>query len=233
MSLIKVNLQSVQQRIHDACLRCGRSPSDVQLLAASKRTDADGVKEAIELGHRLFGENRAQSLRDKYDVVAPEYPQAEWHFIGYLQKNKVKYIVGRATMVHSVDSLELAKSISQRIASQRKNGTPIPDMKVLVQAKFGDEETKTGLPADRVLALCRQIMQIDHLDLCGLMTIPPLSGVPKEWFQQLADLAATGRSEGLPLRELSMGMTSDLEEAIACGSTIIRVGTAIFCAQNP
>ena len=232
MSLIKRNLHSVQQRIHNACRQSGRDPKDVQLLAASKRTDANGVKEAIELGHLLFGENRAQSLRDKHDIVAAEHPQAEWHFIGHLQKNKVKYIVGRASMIHSVDSIELAHSISQRITSQRNIGRSIPDMKVLVQAKFGTEDSKTGLPAENVLALCREIIHIDHVKLCGLMTIPPLIGEPKKWFQQLADLAKSGRSEGLPLHELSMGMTSDLEDAIECGSTIIRVGTAIFCENN-
>ena len=111
------NLLKVQQRVRNAAIQAGRDPASVRLLAASKRTDAKGVVETIGLGHTLFGENRAQSLRDKYDAIAPIFPQAEWHFIGYLQKNKVKYIIGRAVMVHSVDSLELAEALANRISS--------------------------------------------------------------------------------------------------------------------
>jgi len=228
LSLIDQNLKKVQQRIILACEKANRHPSSVRLLAASKSTSTGRIKETISLGHTLFGENRAQSLRDKFDIVSLEYPQAEWHYIGYLQKNKVKYVVGRATMIHSVDSLELANAISQRVASQRIEGSNMPPMKILIQVKFGDEETKTGTPVDEVLPLCHQISQLEHLELMGLMTIPPLVGEPIDWFTQLADLAQKGQNEGLNLSELSMGMTSDLEEAIQCGATIIRVGSAIF-----
>ena len=225
---IEEGLNDIREKISLACQKAGREKSSVRLLAASKRTDANGVKEAIGLGHRLFGENRAQSLRDKYDAVAPDFPGAEWHFIGYLQKNKVKYIVGRATMVHSVDSFALAEAISQRISLEQSKGKQIPDMKVLVQVKLGDEENKTGCPKVQVLSLCAQIQEMDNLELCGLMCILPLYGESGQWFQEMVSLAEDGRAQGLPLQELSMGMSSDMEEAIGFGATIVRVGTAIF-----
>lgn len=225
---IEQNLQQIQHRIKKACQQAGRSSSSVRLLAASKRTDAGGVQEAIGLGQLLFGENRAQSLRDKYDAVAPNFPQAEWHFIGYLQKNKIKYIVGRATTVHSVDSLDLAEAIAERIASEREKGKELPDMKILVQVKLGNEESKTGCPKEQVLELCHSIHKIDNLELCGLMCIPPLYGDPRQWFQEMVSLAEQGKSLELPLTELSMGMSGDMEEAIACGATMVRVGTDIF-----
>ena len=137
------NLLKVQQRVRNAAIQAGRDPTSVRLLAASKRTDAKGVVETIGLGHTLFGENRAQSLRDKFDVVHPEHPNAEWHFIGYLQKNKVKYVVGRASMVHSVDSIDLAGAIARRITQQRNIGVALKPMKVLVQIKLGSEDQTT------------------------------------------------------------------------------------------
>lgn len=225
---IEQNLHKIQNQIEQACQQAGRDSSSVRLLAASKRTNADGVREAIGLGHMLFGENRAQSLRDKYDAVAPEFPEAEWHFIGYLQKNKVKYIVGRATMVHSVDSIELAEALTKRISSERGRGKTIPNLKILVQVKLGAEETKTGCSKEKVLELCEAIQKMDNLEICGLMCIPPLYGEPRQWFQEMVALAEQGKSQGLPLHELSMGMSSDMEEAISCGATIVRVGTAIF-----
>ena len=225
---IEQNLQNIQHRIERACQISARNPASVRLLAASKRTDAGGVCEAIQLGQLLFGENRAQSLRDKYDIVAPQYPHAEWHFIGYLQKNKVKYIVGRATMVHSVDSLELAQAISNRIAAERQKGRALPDMKILVQVKLGDEEAKTGCPKEQVLELCQAIHKTERVSLCGLMCILPLYGESEQWFQEMVTLAEQGRNLGLPLQELSMGMSGDMEEAIAHGATIVRVGTDVF-----
>jgi PLP dependent protein len=232
MSIISTNLHRVQNRIRIACEQANREPSSVKLLAASKRTDANGIREAISLGHYLYGENRAQSLRDKYDTVAVEHPEATWHFIGYLQKNKIKYIVGRASMVHSIDSFELAEALSNRIRQQNQSGKDIPPIKILVQVKFGTEETKTGTPVENVLPLCQKIMELSNIELCGLMTIPPLYGEARDWFNKLSDIQNEGIQQGLPLTELSMGMTSDLEDAIACGATIIRVGTAIFGEQE-
>ena len=223
------NLKQLHQQIAEACQLADRATGDVRLLAASKRTDAQGVRTAIQAGQLLFGENQAQALRDKFDAVQPSYLQSEWHFIGHLQKNKVKYVVGRASMIHSIDSLALAAAVNKRILQQREMGHPLPAIKVLVQVKLGHEESKSGIAPTEALDLCHQIQQLPGLQLAGLMTIPPLYGTPKEWFSQLAELASKGREQQLPLTELSMGMSADLTDAIACGATIIRVGSAIFC----
>ena len=226
MNRISENLARVNARIDAACSSAGRDRSSVRLLAASKRTDAAGVETAAAAGHLLFGENRAQSLRDKArEVRAP----VEWHFIGHLQKNKVKYIVGCASMVHSLDSLDLAQALSSRLQLHRERTGPLPDLDVLVQVKLAEEEAKTGVPAPEALSLCRQISELPGLRLRGLMTIPPQAGTPSDWFSRLAGLAEEGRAGGLALEELSMGMSGDLEEAVACGATIVRLGTAVFC----
>ena len=133
--------KSILERIAAQCLLSGRNPASVRLLAASKRTDAAGVINAIAQGHLLFGENRAQSLRDKYAAVHPEHPQAEWHFIGHLQKNKIKYVAGKISMLHSLDSPNLATALHERIIRHDH-----PPLNVLVQVKLGDEDSKTGVP---------------------------------------------------------------------------------------
>ena len=224
------NLQSVQQRIQRATLAANRPEGSVRLLAASKRTDANGVIETIALGHTLFGENRAQALRDKYDVVAPMYPQAEWHFIGYLQKNKVKYVVGRASMVHSLDSLELATALSNRIDQQRGVGVELDPLSVLVQIKLGSEDSKTGIEPEAGLELMARLMEMPNLTLRGLMNIAPLEGDPERWFSEMAELAVRAKQEGFPMTEVSMGMSGDMEQAIQYGSTIVRVGSDIYWA---
>lgn len=224
MTSFQLAKHQIMLRIRRACEESGRDPNDVRLLGASKRTDAQGVIEAIEDGHLLFGENRAQSFRDKYKIVHEVHPQAEWHFIGHLQKNKLKYIVGKASMLHSLDSLSLAQALSKRIIQEQH--TPI---KVLIQVKLGEEESKTGVPVENVLSFCQEINAMPGLSLSGLMCIPPLYGEPSFWFKSMADIAKEGRTLNLPLHELSMGMSGDIEEAVRCGATIVRVGTALFC----
>ena len=227
---IAENLQSVQQRIQAAVVASNRPLDSVRLLAASKRTDANGVIETIGLGHTLFGENRAQALRDKYDLVAPQYPESEWHFIGYLQKNKVKYVVGRASMVHSLDSLELATALSNRIGQQRSIGVTLEPLSVLVQIKLGSEASKTGIDPEAGLALMSRLMELPNLRFRGLMNIAPLEGEPEQWFSEMAELAERARREGFPVTEMSMGMSGDMEQAIQYGSTIVRVGSDIYWA---
>ena len=222
------NLRRVQQRIQTATLAANRPEGSVRLLAASKRTDANGIIETIGLGHTLFGENRAQALRDKYDVVAPLHAEAEWHFIGYLQKNKVKYVVGRASMVHSVDSLDLAAALSNRIDQQRGVGVELEPLSVLIQIKLGSEDSKTGIEPEAGLALMERVMDMPNLQLTGLMNIAPLEGEPEQWFAQMAELAERARREGFPMSEMSMGMSGDMEQAIQYGSTIVRVGSDIY-----
>ena len=218
------NFSAVQKKIQEAAEKAGRNPSEIALLAASKRTDAEGIALAYELGHRLFGENRAQALRDKFDALIDRCPDAEWHFIGHLQKNKIKYIVGRASMVHTVDSLELAKALALRV----ERYCPEERLQVLVQVKMGNDLHKTGCPQEHALELCTEIVALPALQLRGLMLIPPNDDQAEYWFQQLSDLAAEGRSNDLPLDLLSMGMSGDLNEAVAAGSTLVRIGTALF-----
>ena len=222
------NLQRVQDRILKATQAANRPVGSVRLLAASKRTDANGIVETIGLGHTLFGENRAQALRDKYDSVAPLHPEAEWHFIGYLQKNKVKYVVGRASMVHSLDSLDLARALSNRIDQQRSIGVSLDPLSVLIQIKLGSEDSKTGIEPEAGLKLMAQIMEMPNLQLAGLMNIAPLEGEPEHWFAQMAELAQRAKTEGFPISQLSMGMSGDMEQAIKYGSTIVRVGSDIY-----
>ena len=224
------NLRAVQERVNNATLAAGREIGTVRLLAASKRTDAQGVIDTIGLGHTLFGENRAQALRDKFDVVHPLHSNAEWHFIGHLQKNKVKYIVGRASMIHSVDSMDLVEAVTARVQQQRRIGVSIAPMKMLVQVKLGDEDSKTGTPVTDVFPLCEAIMARPELELCGFMNIAPLSGSPEQWFAEMAELAEEGRREGFPVQEMSMGMSGDMEVAIQHGATIVRVGSDIYWA---
>lgn len=218
------NLREIRARIETAARAAGRDPASVVLVAVSKTFPPEAIREAMAAGQTLFGESRAQELRDKADQVGPG---ATWHFIGTLQRNKVKYVVGRAAMVESVDSLELAQELDSRA---RAVGLPAP-LPVLLEVHLSEEESKHGVPPDEVLPLARRVAELPGLALRGLMTIPPWHEDPEEaepYFRRLATLAERGRAEGLPLTELSMGMSHDFEVAIQCGATIVRVGTAIF-----
>lgn len=211
MSLVD-NLAAVR-----ATLRPG-----VTLVAVSKTRPAAEIQEAMAAGQLDFGENYAQELRDKADVV----PGARWHFIGALQRNKVKYVVGRTVLIHDVDSVELAEEIGKRSLPRRSA--------ILVGVNFGEEQ-KSGVPTKDALALCEAIMKVEGVELRGLMSIPPWGDDPEDsapYFAELADLAARGRDRGLPLHELSMGMSSDYQVAMRHGATLVRVGTAIFGARR-
>jgi PLP dependent protein len=222
------NLALVEDRVARAAAAAGRDRAEVLLLAVSKTWPASRVLEAARAGQRCFGENRGQELRDKAGPLS-EAMAAEglgpptWHFIGHLQKNKVRYVAGAAAMLHTLDSLALARELEQRLGPE--------GMEALVEVNLGGEGAKSGLAPEAVLPLCAELMGLQRLRLRGLMCIPPWSEDPEQsrpWFQQLAALAAEGRRQGLPLTELSMGMSDDLEVAISEGATIVRVGTAIF-----
>jgi len=210
---ISERLAGIRVRMDEACRAAGRDLAEVQLVAVSKTKPPALICEALEAGQRVFGENYAQELRDK----ARELDGVEWHFIGHLQRNKVKYVAGVATLVHTVDTLRLGRAIAQRAAGQR----------VLVEVNLGEEANKSGVAPAEALSLCKELSMLD-LDVAGLMTIPPAGEASTPYIRQLAELAAEGRSQGLPLEELSMGMSSDFEEAIAHGATLIRVGSSIF-----
>ena len=222
-------LSLVQARVQAACDRAGRDPAGVRLLAASKTRSADELREALAAGQRLFGENRAQELRDKAAALAGE--PVEWHQIGPLQTNKVRYVVGVAALVHSVDRPALAEALSQRATNLRAAGQALTSVDVLIEVNLAEEPQKAGvLPAD-ALAFAADVHATPHLRVRGLMCIPPAVDDPRDaagWFQRLAALAEEGRGAGLPLDELSMGMSHDFEEAIRWGATLVRVGTALF-----
>ena len=217
---IPERLAGIRSRIDAACVSAGREPSEVRLVAVSKTKPGSDIRAAYAAGQRDFGENYAQELRDKAVELA-DLPDVRWHFIGHLQRNKVKYVVGAKASIHAVDSVKLAKEIAKRG----------PGTRVLVEVNVGGESSKSGVPSSDALALAHQLNGMDGVELRGLMCIPPPGDT--DAFRAMAALAAKGRAEGLPLSELSMGMSSDFEDAVAHGATLIRVGTAIFGARNP
>ncbi|MSQ00601.1 MAG: YggS family pyridoxal phosphate-dependent enzyme [Myxococcales bacterium] len=199
-------------------------PATVTLVAVSKTRPASIVAEALAAGQLDFGENYAQELRDKADQIGPG---PRWHFIGGLQRNKVKYVVGRAMLIHDVDTIELAEEIGKR-----SGNTPTA---ILVGVNMGEAQ-KSGVPAARTLEFARAVLRVPGVSLRGLMTIPPATEDPADaapYFAELAALAAAGRADGLPLHELSMGMSHDWRIAVAHGATLVRVGTAIFGSRRP
>jgi pyridoxal phosphate enzyme (YggS family) len=212
------NLTNVRNEIAEAARAAGRSPSEVTLIAVSKMVPVERVREALAVGQEAFGENYAQELRDKARLVNG----ARWHFIGPLQRNKIKYVVGVAELIHSIDSPSLVDEVAARAD---KLGVV---QRCLVQVNVGREPQKRGCMPDDVPALVRAFAARPSVRCEGLMCIPPDGVPPRPFFDNLARLAA---AEGLSA--LSMGMSSDYVEAIAAGATIVRVGTAIFGARPP
>jgi hypothetical protein len=222
---IAENLDRVRATLTAASVAAGRPTGAVRLVAVSKLRPAADVLEAAAAGQVDFGENYAQELRDKADAISLP---VRWHFIGALQRNKVKYIVGRATLVHDVDNLALAEEIGRRSGATATG--------ILLGVNIGEEPQKSGVLPKAALALARAVSVVPGITLRGLMCIPPAVDEPEAaapFFAALADLAARGRAEGLPLDELSMGMSHDYPVAIRHGATLVRVGTAIFGARPP
>lgn len=222
---LAAKVATVEAALRAAAVAAGRDPDRVRLLLATKTQTAERIAAALSGGHRLIGENRAQELRDKFEPLRPLAP--EWHFIGPLQRNKLKMVVGRAALIHSIDSLELARAVGEE---RLKQGAGLPQ-DVLLQVNISAEDSKSGAPVEGALALARAIHGLPGVALRGLMAIPAASASgadARRAFAQLAALAAEGRAEGLPLHELSMGMSGDFEQAVAEGSTLVRVGSAIF-----
>ena len=220
------NLTDVRARIAAAARAAGRSPESVRLLAVSKKMPADDVRAAIAAGQRAFGENYAQELRDKAALLAADSTlpaPPEWHFIGPLQSNKVKYVAGKAALVHSIDSPALLDAFEARGLAQA----------ALVQVNVAGEASKRGIAPDDLPALLDRFAALTHVRCAGLMLIPP-RGDPRPHFaalRALRDREAQRPRANVDLRELSMGMSEDLEVAVDEGATIVRVGTAIFGAR--
>jgi pyridoxal phosphate enzyme (YggS family) len=217
------NLARVRERIATAARAAGRPPESIRLLAVSKKMPADDVRAALAAGQRAFGESYAQELRDKSALLAAEPAAPEWHFIGPLQSNKVKYVAGRAALVHSVDSPALLDAIEGR-------GAPQP---CLVQVNIAGEASKKGVAPADLPALLDRFAAMKNARCEGLMLIPPRGDARPHFaaLRALRDREATVARPNVDLRELSMGMTDDLEIAVEEGATIVRVGTAIFGAR--
>jgi len=225
-------LAQVRARIAAAERAAGRAPGSVRLLAVSKKMPADDVRAALAAGQRAFGENYAQELRDKRAALAqdrtlPQLP--EWHYIGPLQSNKVKYVAGQVALAHTVDSAALLEAIEAR-------GVP---QACLVQVNVAGEAQKRGIAPAELPALLDRFAALSHVTCAGLMVIPPFTDDPNDARPHFAALRALRDREAgiarphVELRELSMGMSGDLEIAVAEGATIVRVGTAIFGARRP
>lgn len=225
---ISRNLDIVREKITNACMRVGRNPDEVTLLAVTKMVDIESIRASIKAGITAVGENRVQEAREKQEKVALP---VDWHFIGHLQKNKVKYVLGNFCLMHSVDSYELAVEID-RLAS----GKGLPPQEILLQVNIGEEETKHGLAPLKVVAEAERISTLPFVRIKGLMAIPPAppdddSEHSRHFFKKMVELKKEIVERGfdsVSMDVLSFGMSGDYEVAIEEGSTIVRIGTAIF-----
>ena len=212
--MLAENLQQVNANIEKACAAVSRDPGEVTLVAVSKTKPVSMLQEAYDAGARVFGENKVQEIMDKYDQLPSDI---QWHMIGHLQRNKVKYIIDKVAMIHSVDSLRLAQTIEQEAA---------------------EEESKFGLATNEVLPLLEKISIFSHIKVMGLMTIAPFVKNPeenREVFRTLKKLSVDINAKNINnvnMSVLSMGMTGDYQVAVQEGSTMVRVGTGIFGERN-
>lgn len=223
------NYRAIEEKVEEACLRAGRKREDVTLIAVSKTKPVSMIHELLPLGVRDFGENKVQELTEKEELLPKDI---RWHMIGHLQRNKVKYVVGKACMIHSVDSLRLAEEISKE-ALKKQISVPI-----LVEVNVAGEESKFGVSVQEAPFLVEQICRLPGIEVKGLMTIAPYVEDPEEnriVFRNLRKLSVDigGKNfDNVTMDILSMGMTGDYEVAIEEGATHVRVGTGIFGERN-
>jgi len=220
---IAENLRSVRERIDAAARRSGRSGDDITLVAVTKTHPPAMMNEAIEAGATDIGENKPQEVRDKFDSVL----EARWHLIGHLQTNKVKYVIDRCVMIHSVDSIKLMDEIERLAKAHDKV------MDILIQVNISGEETKSGIEPHELDALLRHAEEMENVRVRGLMTIIPIGTDADNAFhfrnmKRLYDETAEKTYKNVSMEYLSMGMSGDFETAIECGSNMVRVGSAIF-----
>ena len=227
---IAENIAAIRKRITQAALASGRDPSEIRLCAATKMNDADAVRQAIAAGVDCCGENRVQELTQKLSENA--YEGAPIHFIGHLQTNKVKQVVGKVDLIQSVDRMKLLTAINDEAGKQGI----IQD--ILLEVNIGCEESKSGFSAREILPLVGKLPDFSNVRLRGLMAIPPVSkkdGDNLKFFQEMFNLSVDimrKKDDNVLVDILSMGMSDDFADAIACGSTMIRLGTAIFGARD-
>jgi len=222
MSTIRENLSIVRERIERAAQKAGRDPKEINLVAVSKTVEVARIKEAIEAGVSILGENYVQEAQKKIEAIGRP---VSWHFIGHLQSNKARYAVRLFDIVHSTDSIPLAEELNRRAEQEDRV------IKVMIEVNLSKEATKFGTDEERVSNLAKRIQALKHLSLEGLMTMPPYFDSPemsRPYYTALRELKEEMTQEGIPMKELSMGMSNDFEIAIEEGATYVRIGTAIF-----
>lgn len=227
--MVADNYREVDRRVGEACARSGRNRKEVTLIAVSKTKPVELIREAMDAGADVFGENKVQELCDKYEQLPKTL---HWHLIGHLQRNKVKYIVDKVDLIHSVDSMRLAEEISKEAEKKQT------DVKVLIEVNVAQEESKFGVSVDETEELVREIAKLPRIHVLGLMTIAPNVSDPEEnrpVFRTLKKLAVDIKMKNIDnvrMDVLSMGMTGDYQVAIEEGATMVRVGTGIFGERN-
>jgi len=227
--MLKENLREVEAKVTEACKKAGRDRSEVKLIAVSKTKPVEMLKEIYDENVRDFGENKVQEIVAKREELPSDI---NWHMIGHLQRNKVKYIINDVAMIHSVDSYRLAEEIN---IQAKKVNRIVP---ILVEVNIAEESTKFGVRGDETIQLVEEIASLENVRIMGLMTIAPMVDDPednREWFKAIKQLSvdiAEKNIDNVSMNELSMGMTGDYQVAIEEGSTMVRVGTAIFGARN-
>ncbi|MGN1267203.1 MAG: YggS family pyridoxal phosphate-dependent enzyme [Dorea sp.] len=227
--MLKDNLKSVEQEIQKACINSDRAREDVTLIAVSKTKPIETLQEAYDLGVRVFGENKVQELVDKYEALPKDI---HWHMIGHLQRNKVKYIIDKVDLIHSVDSVRLAETIDKEAAKHNIIAN------ILIEVNVAKEDTKFGLLPEELDSFVEEISHFSHIRVKGLMTIAPFVENPEEnrpIFEHLRKLSvdiAKKNIDNINVSVLSMGMTNDYQVAVEEGATIVRVGTGIFGERN-
>jgi len=236
--VLKERLEQVRQRIAQACQRSRRDPSSVELVCVTKGASLEAIREAVRCGVTVIGENRVQEANAKHAQLHSAYPTLQWHLVGHLQRNKAKEAVELFDVIHSVDSVALAEELERQVAKGRRG------IEVFIQVNVSGESTKFGCAPDKALGLARAVLQLSHLRLRGLMTIPPFSDNLEEArpvFRKLRELRdelqqqVFSQSLNHPITQslqLSMGMSHDFEVAIEEGADVVRIGTAIFKGQG-
>jgi pyridoxal phosphate enzyme (YggS family) len=222
MPTVKENLLRVMEKIEEAARKIGRNPNEIKLVAVSKTVEAARIMEAIEAGVSILGENYVQEAQKKIEEIGRP---VSWHFIGHLQTNKAKYAIRLFDMIHSLDSVPLAEELNRRAEQADRV------MKVMIEVNLSKEATKFGTDEEVVVNLAKRVQNLNHLSLEGLMTMPPYFDSPelsRPYYIALRALKERMVKEGIPMKDLSMGMSNDFEIAIEEGATYVRVGTAIF-----
>ena len=227
--MLKDNLKKVEENIQAACDRSGRNRDEITLIAVSKTKPVEMLQEIYDENIRDFGENKVQELCDKIEKMPSDI---KWHMIGHLQRNKVKYIVGKVALIHSVDSYRLAEEIS---IQAKKHNTTVP---ILVEVNIAHEESKFGISEEDAILLVKEISELENIRIMGIMTIAPYVENPEDnrmYFRKIKELSVDINSKNIDnvsMEIISMGMTGDYEVAIEEGATMVRVGTGIFGARN-